>query len=33
MLYLTLTFYHRILDGAGADHYLAKMVEFLETWM
>jgi len=32
MIYLTLTFDHRILDGAGADHYLAKVVESLEAW-
>jgi 2-oxoisovalerate dehydrogenase E2 component (dihydrolipoyl transacylase) len=32
LVYLTLTFDHRILDGAGADHYLAKVVESLETW-
>ena len=32
MLYLTLTFDHRILDGAIADHYLGKVVEVLENW-
>jgi len=32
MLYLTLTFDHRILDGAIADHFLAKVVETLEGW-
>lgn len=32
MLYLTLTFDHRILDGAGADHFLARVVESLEKW-
>ncbi len=32
MMYLTLTFDHRILDGASADNYLAKVVETLETW-
>ena len=32
MIYLTLTFDHRILDGAGADHFLAKVVESLENW-
>lgn len=32
MVYLTLTFDHRILDGAEADHYLAKVVELLENW-
>jgi 2-oxoglutarate dehydrogenase E2 component (dihydrolipoamide succinyltransferase) len=31
-VYLTLTFDHRILDGAAADHFLAKVVEILETW-
>ncbi len=32
MAYLTLTFDHRILDGAGADHFLAKVVTALERW-
>lgn len=32
MAYLTLTFDHRILDGASADHFLAKVVESLENW-
>jgi len=32
MVYLTLTFDHRILDGAVADHFLAKVVESLENW-
>jgi pyruvate/2-oxoglutarate dehydrogenase complex dihydrolipoamide acyltransferase (E2) component len=32
MLYLTLTFDHRILDGAMADHFLAKVVELLGNW-
>jgi 2-oxoglutarate dehydrogenase E2 component (dihydrolipoamide succinyltransferase) len=32
MVYLTLTFDHRILDGAVADHYLAKVVGRLEAW-
>lgn len=32
MVYLTLTFDHRILDGAIADHYLAKVVQRLEGW-
>lgn len=32
MTYLTLTFDHRILDGAIADHFLAKVVETLEKW-
>ncbi|MGD8849115.1 MAG: dihydrolipoamide acetyltransferase family protein, partial [Anaerolineales bacterium] len=32
MLYLSLTFDHRILDGAVADHFLGKVVQILETW-
>jgi 2-oxoglutarate dehydrogenase E2 component (dihydrolipoamide succinyltransferase) len=32
MMYLTLTFDHRILDGAIADHFLAKVVGTLENW-
>jgi 2-oxoglutarate dehydrogenase E2 component (dihydrolipoamide succinyltransferase) len=32
MVYLSLTFDHRILDGAVADHYLSKVVESLENW-
>ena len=32
MVYLSLTFDHRILDGAGADHFLARVVELLENW-
>ncbi len=32
MLYLTLTFDHRILDGALADAFLGKVVETLQTW-
>jgi len=32
MVYLTLTFDHRILDGAIADAFLAKVVETLQTW-
>jgi 2-oxoglutarate dehydrogenase E2 component (dihydrolipoamide succinyltransferase) len=32
MVYLSLTFDHRILDGAIADYYLAKVVESLENW-
>jgi len=32
MVYLTLTFDHRILDGAEADHFLAKVVKSLENW-
>lgn len=32
MLYLSLTFDHRILDGSVADGFLAKVKEVLETW-
>jgi 2-oxoglutarate dehydrogenase E2 component (dihydrolipoamide succinyltransferase) len=32
MVYLTLTFDHRILDGAIADYFLSKVVETLENW-
>ncbi len=32
MVYLTLTFDHRILDGAVADRFLAKVKETLENW-
>lgn len=32
MAYLGLTFDHRILDGATADHFLAKVVEALTHW-
>jgi 2-oxoglutarate dehydrogenase E2 component (dihydrolipoamide succinyltransferase) len=32
MAYLSLTFDHRILDGAIADHFLAKLIEALEAW-
>jgi 2-oxoglutarate dehydrogenase E2 component (dihydrolipoamide succinyltransferase) len=32
MVYLGLTFDHRILDGAIADHFLGRMVELLQTW-
>lgn len=32
MVYLTLTFDHRILDGAIADHFLSKVVKTLENW-
>jgi len=32
MVYLSLTFDHRILDGASADGFLAKVVEVLDTW-
>ena len=32
MAYLGLTFDHRILDGAIADHFLGKIVEVLQNW-
>lgn len=32
MVYLSLTFDHRILDGAVADHFLSTVVESLQTW-
>jgi 2-oxoglutarate dehydrogenase E2 component (dihydrolipoamide succinyltransferase) len=32
MVYLTLTFDHRVLDGALADVFLGKLVQVLETW-
>lgn len=32
MVYISLTFDHRILDGAMADHFLAKVKETLEGW-
>lgn len=32
MAYLSLTFDHRILDGAVADYFLGKMVESLQNW-
>lgn len=32
MVYLTLTFDHRIIDGAIADHFLAVVVERLQAW-
>jgi 2-oxoglutarate dehydrogenase E2 component (dihydrolipoamide succinyltransferase) len=32
MVYLSLTFDHRILDGASADGFLAKVVDTLENW-
>jgi 2-oxoglutarate dehydrogenase E2 component (dihydrolipoamide succinyltransferase) len=32
MVYLTLTFDHRILDGAIADQFLGAVVERLQTW-
>jgi len=33
MIYLSLTFDHRILDGATADNFLARVVESLEKWV
>jgi 2-oxoisovalerate dehydrogenase E2 component (dihydrolipoyl transacylase) len=32
MVYLSFTFDHRILDGASADAFLGKVVEFLQNW-
>ncbi|HTX91716.1 MAG TPA: dihydrolipoamide acetyltransferase family protein [Anaerolineales bacterium] len=32
MVYLSLTFDHRILDGASADRFLSKVVDCLENW-
>lgn len=32
IVYLSLTFDHRILDGEAADGFLAKVVEYLESW-
>jgi pyruvate/2-oxoglutarate dehydrogenase complex dihydrolipoamide acyltransferase (E2) component len=32
MVYVSLTFDHRILDGASADRFLAKVVETLEQY-
>ncbi len=32
MVYLTLTFDHRIIDGAIADHFLAVVVQQLQAW-
>ena len=32
MVYISLTFDHRILDGAIADYFLGKVVESLENW-
>jgi len=32
MIYVSLTFDHRILDGASADTYLGKVVETLQNW-
>ncbi len=32
MVYISLTFDHRILDGAIGDAFLAKVVEYLQNW-
>ncbi len=32
MVYLSLTFDHRVLDGASADYFVADLVERLENW-
>jgi 2-oxoglutarate dehydrogenase E2 component (dihydrolipoamide succinyltransferase) len=32
MVYLTLTFDHRMIDGAIADHFLAVVVDRLQAW-
>jgi pyruvate/2-oxoglutarate dehydrogenase complex dihydrolipoamide acyltransferase (E2) component len=32
MMYLSLTFDHRIIDGAIADYFLAKLVDTLQNW-
>ena len=32
MVYVSLTFDHRVLDGAVADRFLAKLKEALESW-
>jgi pyruvate/2-oxoglutarate dehydrogenase complex dihydrolipoamide acyltransferase (E2) component len=32
MMYMSLTFDHRIIDGAIADYFLAKVVETLRDW-
>lgn len=33
MVYLSLTFDHRILDGSSADNFLAKVVDTLQKWV
>jgi 2-oxoglutarate dehydrogenase E2 component (dihydrolipoamide succinyltransferase) len=33
MVYLNLTFDHRVLDGAAADHFLAQVISNLEHWV
>jgi pyruvate/2-oxoglutarate dehydrogenase complex dihydrolipoamide acyltransferase (E2) component len=32
MVYISLTFDHRILDGAIADHFLSEVVKSLQHW-
>ncbi|HID84789.1 MAG TPA: hypothetical protein EYP54_06770, partial [Anaerolineales bacterium] len=32
MVYLSLSFDHRLIDGAMADMFVAKIVEVLENW-
>jgi pyruvate/2-oxoglutarate dehydrogenase complex dihydrolipoamide acyltransferase (E2) component len=32
MVYLTLTFDHRIIDGAIGDHFLGVVVQRLQSW-
>jgi pyruvate/2-oxoglutarate dehydrogenase complex dihydrolipoamide acyltransferase (E2) component len=32
MMYLSLTFDHRLIDGAIADYFLAKLVDTLKNW-
>jgi pyruvate/2-oxoglutarate dehydrogenase complex dihydrolipoamide acyltransferase (E2) component len=32
LMYLSLTFDHRIIDGAIADYFLAKIVDSLQNW-
>ena len=32
MVYISLTFDHRILDGASADNFLARVVDLLQNW-
>jgi 2-oxoglutarate dehydrogenase E2 component (dihydrolipoamide succinyltransferase) len=32
MCYISLTFDHRILDGATADYFVGKVKEILEGW-
>jgi 2-oxoglutarate dehydrogenase E2 component (dihydrolipoamide succinyltransferase) len=32
MVYLSLTFDHRVIDGAVADQFMAKLKERLQSW-